>query len=245
MPIEHTFDYDDGPARTPHAGARDEDTPDVVVPLQHTHFDEVGTDVVSNPGMIGLEPGQVAGLTGIPGSGLTRLGLSLLLPHTSEGGLAYLDVRGWLNPAALWEMGVSPDRLIVVRCADVVVWSRVVAALLPGVRGVYAEVPSGVRDVALRQLAAKARTHRTPLVLRPLAGSIPNGVAQLRLEAHSTTWEGTDAGHGHLTRRRTLLEASGKAVRGREHTIEIEDHGTHDLRVVPPVGAHTTRRFAG
>ena len=62
-----------------------------------------------------LEPGQIAGLSGLPGSGLTRVGLSLLQPYATRGHLAYLDVRGWANPEAAWEMGIRPERLIVVR----------------------------------------------------------------------------------------------------------------------------------
>jgi hypothetical protein len=132
----------------------------------------------------------------------------------------------------------------VVRTDDIVSWGRVVATLLDGVHGVYAEVPPGVRDAALRKLVAKARTKRTPLVLRPLNGMLPSGVAHLYLTAKEVQWEGTDAGHGRLTTRRTLLEASGKSTRGMERTIEIEDDGTNDMRVVPHVGAQTARRFA-
>lgn len=191
-----------------------------------------------------IEPGQIAGLSGIPGSGLTRVGLSLLAPYASAGHVAYLDVRGWVNPAAAWEMGIAPERLIVVRTDDIVSWSRIVATLMSGMKGVYAEVPTGVRDVVLRKLAAKARTTRTPLVLRPLNGSVPSGVAHLRLDARTITWEGAETGHGQLTRRRALLDASGKSTRGMQRMIEVEDDGTNDLRVVPGVGAEEIRRFA-
>lgn len=191
-----------------------------------------------------LEPGQIAGLTGAPGSGLTRVGLSLLAPYALSGQLAYLDVRGWMNPAAAWEMGIDPSRLVVIRGGDVVTWGRVVATLLSGVKGVYAEVPNGVREPVLRKLVAKARTSRTPLVLRPIDGAMPAGIAHLRLEAMTVTWEGTDAGHGQLLTRRTVIEASGKSVRGMHRTIEVEDDGTNDLRVVPHLGIASTRRLA-
>ena len=191
-----------------------------------------------------LGPGQVAGLSGLPGTGLTRVGLSLIAPYARLGTLAFLDVRGWVSPLAAWEMGIEPDQLVVVRNSDIVRWGRIVATLLDGVGGVYAEVPAGVTHAALRQLAAKARTKRTPLVLRPLKGDIPSGVAHLHLAVRSVEWDGTDAGHGHLTVRRTLLDASGKSTRGRERTIEVEDDGTNDLRVVPHVGAQTTRHLA-
>jgi hypothetical protein len=191
-----------------------------------------------------LAPGQVAGLSGLPGSGLTRLGLSLIAPYAVTGTVAFLDVRGWVSPQAAWELGIEPERFVVVRSGDIISWGRIVATLLDGVRGVYAEVPPGVGDAALRKLVAKARTRRTPLVLRPINGMLPSGVAHLLLTAKEVQWEGTDAGHGRLTTRRTLIEASGKSTRGMERTIEIEDDGTNDMRVVPHVGTQAARRFA-
>jgi len=192
-----------------------------------------------------LAPGQIAGLSGIPGSGLTRIGMSLLAPYAVRGPLVYLDVRGWASPMAAWEMGIEPERLVVVRSNDIVTWSRIVATLLDGVRGVYAEVPTGLRDQALYKLAARARTKRTPLVLRPVTGKLPSGVAHLNLVAREVLWEGTESGHGNLTNRRTLLEASGKATSGMVRTIEVEDDGTNDLRVVPRMGTEATRPIEG
>jgi hypothetical protein len=191
-----------------------------------------------------LSPGQIAGLSGLPGSGLTRVGLSLIAPYASQGHLAYLDVRGWASPLTAWELGIDPERFIVVRTNDIATWSRVVGTLLDGMRGVYAEIPRGVKDSALRTLAARARTRRTPLVFRPIAGKLPQGVVHLHLEARDVEWDGTGQGHGALIRRRTLLDASGKATRGMERTIEIEDDGTNHMRVVPNLGAQTSRRFA-
>jgi hypothetical protein len=190
--------------------------------------------------VLSLAPGQIAGLSGIPGSGLTRIGMSLLAPYAARGPLVYVDVRGWASPMAAWEMGIEPERLVVVRSSDIVSWSRIVATLLDGVCGVYAEVPTGLRDQSLYKLAAKARAKRTPLVLRPVSGKLPSGIAHLNLEAGEVQWEGTGAGHGNLTNRRTLLVASGKATRGMVRTIEVEDDGTNDLRVVSHMGAQAT-----
>ena len=194
--------------------------------------------------LLTLAPGQIAGLSGIPGSGLTRIGMALLAPYATRGPLVYLDVRGWASPMAAWELGIEPERFVVVRSSDIVTWSRIVATLLDGVRGVYAEVPVGLRDQSLYKLAAKARTKRTPLVLRPVSGRLPTGVAHLNLEAREVLWEGTEAGHGNLTNRRSLLVASGKATRGMVRTIEVEDDGTNDLRVVPHMGTQTVGRLA-
>jgi len=173
------------------------------------------------------------------------MGLVMLARHVDEGSVAYLDVRGWLSPLAAWEVGIPPDRLVVARCDDGVRWGRTAAALLDGTRVVYAEVPGGVRDAAIRKLGALARNRRTPLVLRSLAGSLPAGIAHLVLEVKQVTWEGADRGHGRLQLRRSVVVASGKAMRGMSRTIEVEDDGTDAVRLVPGMGAAEVGRVAG
>lgn len=191
-----------------------------------------------------LFPGRVTALLGAPGSGLTRLGLAMLSNHTGGGPIAYLDVRGWFCPLAAWELGIPPEQLVVVRCADVVRWGKVAATLLDGVRALYAEIPHGVKDPVLRRLAARAMHRGTAVLLRPLRGSVPPGVAHLRIETQHVLWEGPVAGHGRLQVRRSLLVASGKATRGMTRTYEMEDDGTHSLRLVPRVGASELRSAA-
>ncbi len=216
-----------------------------IVSFQESSFQGtiIGSGAVPEE-IVTLERGQIAGLSGVPGSGLTRIGLSLLAPYTARGSLVYLDVRGWVSPLAVWELGIEPKRFIVVRTADITTWCRVAATLLDGVCALYAEVPLGVKDAALRTLAARARTRRTPLVFRSLDGNIPQGVVHLQLEAREITWKGAEQGHGRLLVRRSLLNASGKATRGMERTIEVEDDGTNNLRVVSHLGTQTSKRFA-
>jgi len=188
--------------------------------------------IVERTGSLSVAPGQVAGLVGPPGFGLTRLGLLLLAPHAAVGMVAVLDVRGWMSPLAAWELGIDPDRLVIVRCDDPVRWGRVAAALLDGVAGLYAEVPRGVKDTQIRTLGALARTRSTPMVLRPVRRDLPGGVAQLRLDAAGVSWDGAESGHGRLQRRRVELTASGKAMRGMSTRIEWEDDGTDTVHLV-------------
>ena len=192
-----------------------------------------------------LGSGQVGVLAGDAGLGMTRLGLVLLSDHARTGSVAYLDVRGWLSPVAAWEVGIEPDRLVIARCRDVVRWGKAVAALIDGAAAVLAEVPAGAKDASIRKLAALARNRGTPLLLRPLDRAIPTGVAHLTLEARETSWSGAVDGHGRIDRRRTLLMASGKAMRGMTRTIEMEDDGSNTLRMVSGVAAAETRRVAG
>jgi hypothetical protein len=195
--------------------------------------------------LLALQPGRVTGLIGHPGFGLTRLGLTMLASREQLGTVAYLDVRGWLSPPAAWEAGVSPERLVVVRCDDPVRWARVASHLLEGVGALYAEVPSRTKSAHLHKLVALARNRRTPLVLRPLQGDLPDGMAHLRLEARRVIWEGPERGHGRLTHRRLVFEASGKAMRGMTRLIEVEDDGTNAMRLVSGLAVAPSGRATG
>jgi hypothetical protein len=195
--------------------------------------------------ILAAEPGRVVGLVGHPGLGLTRLGLGMLAGPARLGPVAAVDARGWLSPAAAWEVGVGPDRLVVVRCADRSLWPRVTAALLEGLGAVYAEVPAGVGDAVLRRLAALARSRRSALVLRPLRGGLPSGLAHLRLEAVGVRWEGAGEGHGLLLRRRITLRAAGRAMAGIERVVEVDDDGTHAVRVVSRLAAAPAGQATG
>lgn len=195
-------------------------------------------------GLLDLIPGRTVGLHGVPGSGLTRLGLSLLVEASLLVPVAVVDVRGWMSPLAAWEVGIRPERLVIVR-PDHTTWARVIGSLLDGIGGVYAEVPRGIPDMVLRRVAALARKRRVGLVLRPLHGHLPVGVAHLTVEAMGVEWEGTGRGHGHIRRRSLRVTASGKAAAGTERMIEIEDDGTDTLRMVGRLAPLAPRRSAG
>lgn len=195
------------------------------------------------PPDLGAEPGRVLGLVGPPGSGLTRLGLAMLAHR--PGLVAAVDVRGWLYPAAAWEVGLGPERLVVVRCPDRGRWAQVTAALLEGLRAVYAEVPAGVDESLLRRLGALTRARRAALLLRPVRGDLPSGLAHLRLRSSRVVWSGARQGHGRLATRRLVFEAAGKAMRGIEQSLEVEDDGSDALRLVPGLAAAPPGRAAG
>ncbi len=199
----------------------------------------------SGEGFLQLRPGHVTELVGIPGTGLTRLGLRLLAAPSQTTPVVALDTRGWISPAAAWETGVVPENLVVVRCDDAGVWPKVAAALLEGVRALYAEVPVGAREQDLRRLAALARARKVAVAMRPIGRGLPTGVAHLRLRALGVTWEGADHGHGRLGRRRLVLEASGKGASGMTQRFEVEDEGTDVVRVVPDVVVGEARRAVG
>ena len=196
-------------------------------------------------GYLHLQPGRVIELAGVPGTGLTRLGLRLLAPPSLVGTVVALDSRGWISPEAAWETGVIPENLVIVRCDQAQIWPKVAAALLEGVRALYAEVPAGTKDQDLRRLAALARARKVSVAMRPLGDGLPPGVAHLRLRALGVTWEGADQGHGQLKRRRLVLEASGKGASGVSRRFEVEDEGSDVVRLVSDVVVGETRRAVG
>ena len=192
-----------------------------------------------------LRPGQVTELLGIPGTGLTRFGLRLLAAPSQVAPVVALDTKGWISPVAAWEAGVVPENLVIVRCDQPGIWPKVAAALLEGVRALYAEVPATAKEQDLRRLAALARARKVAVAMRPMGGGLPSGVAHLRLRALGVTWEGTNQGHGRLGRRRLMLEASGKGASGMTRRFEVEDEGSVVVRVVSDVVVGEARRAAG
>jgi hypothetical protein len=195
--------------------------------------------------LLRLGPGRLVEMIGEPGSGLTRLGLRMLAEHSRMAPVVVVDTRGWVSPEAAWEAGVLPERLIVVRCPDPLLWPKVTAALLEGVRALYAEVPARYKEQDLRRLAALARARRAAVAMRTTGRGLPAGVAHLRLRAMDVIWEGVHRGHGRLNSRRLVLEASGKGVAGIPRIVEVEDEGTDALRLVSDVVADQAGRAVG
>ena len=204
---------------------------------------DMTTRVAADP--LVLYPGRVIGLEGPTGLGLTRVGFSMLAGVSPPTRVVVVDVRGWVCPPAAWEVGVPPDRLVVVRCDDADRWPRAVAALLDGVKAIYAEVPPGIREAVLRRLGAKARARDAAIVLRPLDGRLPSGLAYLRVRGCGVAWTGLGNGHGRLNRRTLILELSGKGASGRRQVVEVEDDGAHPVRVVSRLVTPQAGRAAG
>ena len=196
-------------------------------------------------GSLVLMPGRVVGLVGPPGFGLTRLGLSMVGEYAAAGPVVCVDVRGWLSPTAAWEAGVPADKLVIVRAKEPVQWAKAVAVVLEGVGSVYAEVPSDVHDAHIRRLAALSRRSKTPLVLRPVRGRLPAGIAQLTVTPETLQWEGVEQGYGRLTHRRLMLSVSGKVMRGMTTMIEVEDDGANALHMVPGLAVAAARHANG
>lgn len=202
-----------------------------------------GTTVPVAVNGLQVEPGRMVGLLGSLGSGMTRVGLSLLVEPSRVAPVVVVDHRGWFSPLAAWEVGIHPDALYVVR-SETSQWTQVMATLLGGVRAVFADVPAAVSDRDFRRLAGIARREKTAVVLRS-EQPLPAGIVHWRATARDLVWEGPEQGHGRIERRVLGVSVSGKAVAGIDRYWEVEDHGTHPVRLVEGLATPPSRRAAG
>jgi hypothetical protein len=153
----------------------------------------------------GLRPGWVVGLDG-PGS--TSLGLALMAGVTAgEGWCAAVGLPDFGVVAAA-EMGVDPERLLLVDRPGPR-WPDVVAALAEVAELILVRPPERAGSVTRRRLAALGRRDRCALAV---CGEWEG--AQLRLRVAASEWIGIGAGHGHLRGRRARVVAGGRGAAG-------------------------------
>lgn len=187
-------------------------------------------------------PGQLLGLVGAPGLGMTQVGIAQLA--AISGPLAWVESNQWFSPEAAWEGGISDKRMVVVRSRDQAGWAEATAALMDGMAAVCAEVPSRLHDNVLRRLAARARARRARLILRS-RGPLPTGIAHSVITAEAVEWVGAGQGRGRLLHRRVVATAKGKGVKGPAVKLGFEDDGTNFVCVVSGLGAAASRRATG
>lgn len=195
-------------------------------------------------------PGQLLGLVGVPGLGMTRVAVAQMA--ALMGPLAWVERPAprppgrdsWFSPAIGWENGIEPDRLVVVRTFEPTSWAEATATLMDGMAAVCAEVPARVPEAILRRLAARARARRARLILRSHM-PLPTGIAHTVITGDSVEWTGAEQGRGRLLQRRVSAIAQGKGVKGPALELEFEDDGTNIVCVVSRLGVTTARRAAG
>lgn len=158
----------------------------------------------------GLRRGATAMVDGGPGS--TSLALALGAAASQAGSWVGMVGAPSLGLLAAIELGLAPERLLVVAAPGVQSWATVVAALLDTVDVVYAR-STNVTGADARRLLARAREREAlliPLGRWPLA-------ADVRLSVTSPEWR-LD---GRLVGRRVEVTASGKGVYARERKASL------------------------
>jgi hypothetical protein len=150
------------------------------------------------------------------GPGGTTLAFALLAAASTASWCAAV---GTADPGvtALAELGVDLSHLMLVPDPGAH-WARVAATLLDGVDLVLVRPPGPVRPGTARRLAARTRERRAVLVV--LAREWPEG-PDVRLTVEGGRWEGIEAGHGHLRRRRAAVTSTGRRAATRPIRVAL------------------------
>jgi hypothetical protein len=158
----------------------------------------------------GIRRGATVSVDGTPGA--TSLALALGAAASREGAWVGLVGAPSLGLLAATELGLAPERLLVVADPPARSVASVVAALLDAVDVVYVRAPNLTASDA-RRLLARAREREAVLV--PL-GRWALG-ADVRLSVASPEWHW----NGRLVARRVQVTASGKGVYARERRTAL------------------------
>lgn len=153
----------------------------------------------------GIRRGAVATVDGGPGS--TSLALALGAAASQAGSWVGVVGAPQLGLLAAAELGLAPERVLVVPEVPATSVATAVAALLDAVDVVY--VGGRIADGDARRLVARAREREAVLI--PLGSRWPLG-ADVRLTVADPEW----CWDGRLSARRVQVTASGRGVYARE-----------------------------
>jgi hypothetical protein len=158
----------------------------------------------------GIRRGATVAVGGGPGA--TALALALGAAASREGSWVGLVGAPSLGLLAATELGLAPERLLVVADPPERSLATVVAALLDAVDVVYVRAPNLPASDARRLLA---RTREREAVLVPLGRWPLNADVRLCVAAPEWRW------NGRLVARRVQVTASGKGVYARERRAAL------------------------
>lgn len=199
-------------------------------------------------------------------SGAAEVSLALALAAGPSGEGAWVGVAGLpgLGVAAAVELGVAPERLVLVnepgrapglRFGDAT-WAEVLAAMIDGFDVVVLgpAAAGGVRPATARRLVARlqARGAVAVVVGSDRVGGADDGSfpADLTLSADGVQWQGLGDGHGVAQGRRAMVQSGGRRMPrprrahlwlpgadGRAATIERAERGEqHAVVPLRPAG---------
>ena len=158
-----------------------------------------------------VQRGSVVGCTG---SAAVSLALALAARPSAEG--AWVGVVGLpsMGVAAAVELGVVPERLVLVaepeQRFDDAQWADVLATMIDGFDLVV--VGPGARQVragTARRLLARLQARGAVMVS---VGSTEPFGADLHFQATRTVWQGLGSGHGVAHARRAQVQLAGRRV---------------------------------
>ena len=162
---------------------------------------------------------QRGSVVGCEGAAAVSLGLALAAGPSQAG--AWVGIAGLpeMGLAAAVELGVAPERLVMVaepaQRFDDARWAEVLAAMIDGfdvlvVGGAALEV----RAATARRLLARLQSRGAVLVTVAAPGVAAAGPfgADLRFAAAAAAWQGLGAGHGVARCRQVDVQLTGRRV---------------------------------
>jgi Mrp family chromosome partitioning ATPase len=168
----------------------------------------------------GLRRGSTVSVAGGPGA--TTLALALAVAASAEGSWTAVVGAPSVGLASALEVGLAPERLLVLAEVRRDVWATVVAALVDSVDLVLVSAPRAAPGDA-RRLAARARERGAVIVALPRGGEgwWPVG-PDVRLGVGATSWSGpAGGGAGRLVARRAEVVSGGRGAAGRERRAAL------------------------
>ena len=164
----------------------------------------------------GLRRGSVVAVDGGPGA--TTLALALTVAASVAGSWTAVVGAPSLGLAATLELGVAPERLLVVPTPPRESWGTVVAALVDAV-DVVVVAATRIAPGEARRLTARAREREAVLVALPRT---PWPGADVRLTVGRIAWTGIDGGGaGRLVAREAEVVAGGRGAAARERRTTL------------------------
>jgi hypothetical protein len=168
----------------------------------------------------GLVRGSVLVVEGDVGAGATSAALSLCAAATAIGEwAAAVDLHGTVGGEAVAELGVAPERFVVVRRVPPDRWATTVSVLLDGMSVVVTDVPRHIRAGEARRLVARARERDVVLVAVLWPPARWPATATRRLHADGGSWPGLGVGSGLLTARPPVVRIGDADAATRERGV--------------------------
>lgn len=147
----------------------------------------------------------------VQGPGASSLALALSAGASKAGSWVAAAGMPGLGTASAAELGVIPERLVLVYPPPPRLWPTVIAALIDAFDIVLVDWPDISGDMT-RRLGHRNRERRAVLipVVRREKGHFWNEAADVRLTVRNACWHGLGWGHGRLSSRRIEVETGGR-----------------------------------
>lgn len=166
----------------------------------------------------GLRQGSMVGLVG---PGATSLAAALLKEASTAGSWVAAVGLPALGLAAVAELGLDLERLVLVASPPPERWGAVTAALVDAFDAVLVQPGHRVRPADARRLEARTRERGAVLIqVGGRADAWPHA-PDLNLAVTATRWTGLHDGHGRLQARRVTVEIEGRRRAARARRLEL------------------------